>query len=329
MNLSLGFKDKIFTADNDNFENLALELFHYQSNTIPILGAYLENLGIVASKISTINEIKYLPISFFKTHKITAFPETTFHFQSSGTSQLERSKHFVNDLDFYNQNARLIFERLYGSLKKYAIFALLPSYQENSSSSLIYMVNYFMKQSSGSKEAYFQPQDYKALGKHIKTAFSDGKKVVLIGVTYALLELEEVADWWFEDLIIMETGGMKGRREELTRSEVHSILKHKFRVPHIHSEYGMTELRSQAYAVKEGLFSTPPWMRINIRQVNDPFTWAANGTAGGVNIIDLANVESCAFIETQDLGRVCSYNNFEILGRLDHSETRGCNLITF
>lgn len=329
MNLSLGFKDKIFTANNDNFEDLALELFHYQAANIPVYGNYLKHLGISPYKVSTISEIKYLPIAFFKSHKITVFPETQFYFQSSGTSQLERSRHFVSDLDFYNKNARLIFERQYGNLKDHVFFALLPSYQENSSSSLIYMVNDFMGQSGGKQGAYFQPTDHKSLGEDIHKAFSMNKKVILIGVTYALLELAQLAEWHFESLIIMETGGMKGRGEELTRGEVHSILKNKFGVPHIHSEYGMTELRSQSYAVNEGIFSTPPWMRINIRQINDPFYSVPVGSTGGVNILDLANVESCAFVETQDLGRALKDNTFEILGRLDNSETRGCNLMIF
>ena len=329
MNLSPDFKDKIFTADNNNFEDLALELFHYQAFHIPVYRDYLRYLSIPLTQITKLEQIKYLPISFFKSHKITTFPETDFYFQSSGTTQSERSKHYIRDLDFYKKNARLIFEKFYGSLKDFIVLALLPSYQENTFSSLIFMVNDFMEHSQSNLSRYLAITDHNIIKENIDQALLQNKKVILIGVTYALLELAEQINGQFGNLVIIETGGMKGRREELTRSEVHRILKNKFGVDHIHSEYGMTELRSQAYAVKDGLFSVPPWMAIKIRQLNDPFSPAIQGATGGINIIDLANVESIAFIETQDLGRVNSDNKFEVLGRIDYSEIRGCNLLAF
>lgn len=327
MNFPSQFKDKIFKADNDNFPDLALELFRYQAQSIPVYGEYLSYIGCLPNKIKCLTEIRFLPISFFKTHKITIHSEAGHYFQSSGTTASERSKHYVDDLDFYTFNARRIFESTYGSLKDYLILALLPSYQENTSSSLLFMVDDFMKYSKNNNASYFKTADYRILEQKIIAASLAHKKVLLIGVTFALLDMAALVQWYFPDVIVMETGGMKGRREELTRAEVHLILKAKLGVASIHSEYGMTELRSQAYATAEGNFCPPPWMRIMIRQINDPYSWAAHGTSGGINIIDLGNIESCAFIETQDLGRANDDGTFEVLGRIDHSESRGCNLL--
>ncbi|TAH26436.1 MAG: acyl transferase [Cytophagales bacterium] len=327
MRFTSEFKDKVFKVDKNNFSDFALELFYFQAKEIPIFKHYLELVGCSASKIKNIEEIRFLPITFFRNNIISLFPENNFYFQSSGTGANGRSRHYIKDLDYYKLNSKLIFESFYGSLKDYYILPLLPSYQENEQSSLLYMVDDFMKYSSNQHSQYFQVNDYSRIEEIMIHAFKNHKKVLMIGVTYALLELAQIVQWNYPEMIVMETGGMKGRGEELTRNQVHEILKSKFGIDQVHSEYGMTELRSQAYAYKNGQFVTPEWMRVMIRQINDPYTFASRGMSGGINIIDLANVESCAFIETQDLGRQNPDNTFEVLGRFDTSESRGCNLL--
>ena len=322
------FKDKIINTDCKHFDDLALELFHYQVKSIPIYKAYLDHIKCNTNEVTSLNQIKYLPISFFKSDKICRETKTEFFFQSSGTTDMQRSKHFVNDLNFYKYNATKIFEHQYGSLKNFIILALLPSYQENSSSSLIFMINDFMGKTKDQNSKYVLGHQAKEIEQIIKKSNLRNKKVLLIGVTFALLDFASELQWEsFSNLLVMETGGMKGKRAEMTRQEVHQILSAHLGVDTIHSEYGMTELLSQAYSSTEGKFHCPATMKVSIRETNDPFSWQIEGKAGGLNIIDLANVDSCAFIETQDIGKINSDGTFSVLGRLDNSEVRGCNLI--
>lgn len=328
MDFADSFKDKIINTDCKHFDDLALELFHYQVKRIPIYKAYLDQIKCNTTEVICLNQIKYLPISFFKFDKICRETKTEFFFQSSGTTDMQRSKHFVNDLEFYKYNATKIFEHQYGSLENVIIIALLPSYLENASSSLIFMVNDFMEKTMDKDSKYVLGNQAKEIEHIIKKANLKNKKVLLIGVTFALLDFASEVRWdFFSNLLVMETGGMKGKRAEMTRQEVHQILRAHLGVETIHSEYGMTELLSQAYSNKEGKFQCPATMKVSIREANDPFSWQIDGKAGGINIIDLANVDSCAFIETQDIGKINSDETFTVLGRLDNSEMRGCNLL--
>ncbi len=244
---------------------------------------------------------------------------------SSGTTQIARSKHHVSSLDLYEKSFTEAFQGIYGDLSQICLLALLPSYQEQGDSSLIYMVDQLMKKADA-KSKYLKPDSTSA--EELKM-LSKTKDVLLIGVSYALLDLAESYPMDLSGSIIMETGGMKGRRKELIREEVHEILSQAFNVSHIHSEYGMTELLSQAYSQGNGKFFCPPWMKVMIRESTDPFRWCPIGKSGGINIIDLANVHSCSFIETQDLGRSLQDGSFEVLGRFDQSDIRGCNLLQF
>ena len=328
MNFADIFKDKIFNTDCKHFDDLALELFHYQVKSIPIYKDYLDQIKCNINDVTSLKEIKYLPISFFKSNKICREAKADFFFQSSGTTDVQRSKHFVNDLNFYKYNATTIFERQYGSLKNFVIIALLPSYQENLHSSLIFMVNDFITKTHDEDSKYVLGHQAKEIEQIIYNANLKNKKVLLIGVTFALLDFAIQVQWGsFSNLLVMETGGMKGRREELTRQEVHQILSAHLGVDTIHSEYGMTELLSQAYSSTEGKFHCPCNMKVTIRETNDPFCYQIEGKAGGINIIDLANVDSCAFIETQDIGKINSDGTFSVLGRLDNSDIRGCNML--
>lgn len=325
MDFKESFKKDLFNISDLNFNDKAILLFKYQAKHNPIYRQYLDLLGKDSDKVSLIEEIPFLPILFFKTQEIKTdiFTEKQIFF-SSGTTGLQTSRHYVADPEFYLKNCEEIFRKFYGNLSEFIILALLPSYQQNPGSSLIYMVNHFIKQ-SGNPFSGFVTE--KTLLENLKKYKKNPARKLLIGVSYALWDLAENEQPDLSDFIVMETGGMKGRREELVREELHQILKGGLNVKKVHSEYGMTELLSQAYSAGNGFFSGPDWFKILLRDINDPLTIGSGRSSGGINVIDLANVDSCAFIETQDLGRISDGKNFEVLGRFDNSDIRGCNLL--
>jgi phenylacetate-coenzyme A ligase PaaK-like adenylate-forming protein len=322
------FKNQIQNLNADLFEEQALALFRYQAQNNPVYHQYLEFLGVKPGKIHTVHQIPFLPIEFFKTQQVKTGTFTArVVYQSSGTTLQARSKHYLPDDTFYKSHSRHIFESFYGPLTDYIFLALLPSYLEQGHSSLVAMVDYFVSQ-SGQDLPGFYLQNLEALLQVIGQARQSGKKIVLFGVTYALLDLaEKVSPGSLADVLIMETGGMKGRRREMVRQELHTILQEAFGVQAIHSEYGMTELLSQAYSKGEGIFQAPLAMKVLLRDPNDPLTVSAGFKTGGINLIDLANIDSCAFLETKDLGRLHDDGRFEVLGRFDNSDIRGCNLL--
>ena len=304
-----------------------MEVFDFQYKNIPVYKKYVDLIQSQKKSINHYKEIPFLPIDFFKSNHIIADNskiEKTF--LSSGTGNSIRSKHLVKDLELYEQSFSTGYEHFYSDPKEWTILALLPSYLDQGDSSLIYMVNNFINKSENPESNYIK-YDLDVL-KNLILKLKD-KNVLLIGVSYALLELSELGSFNFENWVIMETGGMKGRRREMVRQELHQQLKKAFNVGAIHSEYGMTELLSQAYSKKNGLFKTPPWMKFIIRDFEDPYSLAKINSNGGINIIDLANIYSCSFIETQDIGKEVEKDSFEILGRFDQSEVRGCNLLSF
>jgi len=321
-------KDSIFKIENESdFKRTVLEVFYFQYHQIPLYHAWVESLGINPKLIKEVEQIPFLPIRFFKEHRVlrtNVEPEKVF--SSSGTTGMERSQHLLSDLSLYQKSYRKAFEYFYGPISDYVILALLPSYLEREGSSLIYMVEDLIK-ISNHNESGFYLNEQKELIQMMESLKKEQKKVLLLGVSFALLDLVENFKIDFPDLIIMETGGMKGRRKELVREELHKIYRNGFGVRNIHSEYGMTELLSQAYSKGNGVFNTPPWMKIFIRDTNDPLSILENERSGGVNVIDLANLNSCAFIATQDMGKSFDNGSFEILGRFDHSDVRGCNLL--
>ncbi len=321
-------RSEIFQLSPRDFEQKALELFRFQSENNQIYHQYVRALGIDASQIQSLEEIPFLPIEFFKQHKIIShsFVEEQI-FESSGTTQNVPSRHYVQSLDFYRQVCRHIFTQFYGSPEQYHILALLPSYLERNNSSLVTMVADLI-QWSDSPHAGFFMHDLAALSQQLRMLKeSSDRQILLIGVTFALLDLAEQFPQSLTSAIIMETGGMKGRRQEMIREEVHQILKDAFQVENIHSEYGMTELLSQAYSQGQGIFRCPPWMRVFLRDLRDPLCIDNQLTSGALNIIDLANLDSCAFIATQDIASQIDPYHFRVLGRSDHSEIRGCNLL--
>ena len=343
------FKQKVLQLIPEEFDALALEIFQYQAEHNLVYKKYLRHLNIQVNTINTIKKIPFLPIEFFKTQTvISGEDKTRITFESSGTTGQNTSQHHVQDPEFYLQIAEQIFEKFYGKLSDFQIFALLPSYLERTNSSLIYMVDHFIKK-SGNPNSGFYLDDYKALAKALGgdgtnkkgNGINQASNILLIGVTFGLLDFAESdIDLSFlqntDNLIVMETGGMKGRRKELLREEVHEILTKAFHVKTIHSEYGMTELLSQGYSKGEGVFELPVSMKIMLRDINDPFHYITNSRSGGINIIDLANMDSCCFVETKDLGSwitenreqsLDNYRKFSILGRFDNSDIRGCNLM--
>jgi hypothetical protein len=321
------FKNQLFDIEASSFEAHALALFRYQAVHNAVYSRYLQYLDVKIENIVAIDNIPFLPISFFKHHWVqTGTFQASTVFESSRTTGSQPSRHAVADPAFYLRVCRKIFESFYGSLSDFQIFALLPSYQERNNSSLIYMTNDWIRHAQAGS-GYFLNQD-QLLIQELQAAQQQGKKTLLIGVTFALLELAQKMPTPLPNLLLIETGGMKGRGKERVRPEVHQILCEAFALPCVHSEYGMTELLSQAYAQKEGVFFFPPWAKAIFRDPNDPFD--RNKEQGGINIIDLANVESCAFIETQDLGKRIAQDGkegFEVLGRFDNSDIRGCNLL--
>ncbi len=311
----------------EQFNEIALQVFRFQAKNNTVYTKYLEYLKTDINKISKITDIPFLPIEFFKTHKIVSTKnKEQIIFTSSGTTGLSTSKHYVSDLKIYNQSFNYAFEIFYGNPQDYCILGLLPSYLERKGSSLIYMVNSLIKQSKNSQSGFYL-NNLDELVKTLQTLEKSKKKYILFGVTYALLDLAESYNLKLNNAIIMETGGMKGKRKEISKQEMHKILINKLGVKTIHSEYGMTELLSQAYSKGEGIYTTPKWMKIMIRDIYDPFAYVEAGKSGGINIIDLANINSCSFIETKDLGKQFTDGSFTILGRFDNSDIRGCNLL--
>ena len=367
MQLTQILKQKVLKLQAQDFDDLALEIFRFQAHHNLVYQQYLQHLPIQIDSIKKIEQIPFLPIEFFKTKTVvTGNNSIKTIFESSGTTGQNTSRHHVADPDFYLEIAEQIFERFYGKIADFQILALLPSYLERTNSSLVYMVEHFIKKSNHPNSGFFL-NDYEKLAKVLETPNPQQErlpplkpKTLLIGVTFGLLDFAESGtagvpiDLSFlkdrNDLIVMETGGMKGRRKELLREEVHEILTKAFHVDTIHSEYGMTELLSQGYSSGEGIFDLPVSMKILFRDVNDPFSYVQNARSGGINVIDLANIDSCCFIETKDLGAVFNKisplsvsplttlgtvvsgntgnaNQFKILGRFDNSDIRGCNLM--
>jgi phenylacetate-coenzyme A ligase PaaK-like adenylate-forming protein len=323
------FSESLKSMDENDFEPMALDLFHFQAVANPVYKAYIQARGIDILKVSNVMQIPFLPVSFFKTHQIycgSGLNPDRFY-SSSGTTGQVNSRHYYWSESFYLEHAKQNFESRYGSLSDYHILALLPSYLERKGSSLIAMVDYFISQTQSNFSGFYL-YDYKELTSVFSACKDSDKKVLLIGVTFALLDMVEATEEipLLDNLIVMETGGMKGRRKEMIREEVHDRLKKGFQVNEIHSEYGMTELLSQAYSKCCGKYMLPKTMNVYIRDIHDPFAYQ-DTKVGGMNIIDLANFHSCAFLETQDLGKKHANGELEIMGRFDNSDVRGCNLM--
>nr|WP_121271235.1 acyl transferase [Pedobacter schmidteae] len=321
-------KKQIFSISNvTEFEKTCLAVFNHQAINCQVYKEYISHLRINPKDISSVAKIPYLPISFFKTHEIlstAAVPEIVF--SSSGTTGMIQSRHVVTDVSWYEESFNQAFEQFYGKIENTCLLALLPSYLERDGSSLIYMVDALLKQSKHPDSGYFL-HNHDELYHKLQKLKSAQQKTILIGVTYALLDFIEQYQLDFPNLIIMETGGMKGKRKEMVREELHQRLQDGFGVNAIHSEYGMTELLSQAYSTGDGIFNCPAWMKISLRDTNDPLSPSPDHKTGGINIIDLANINSCSFIATQDLGRLLPDGSFEVLGRFDNADIRGCNLL--
>ena len=342
-------KEALIHLDQNSFsfEKLALEVFRFQFAQNPVYNAYVKFLNKDPNKIDRLEKIPFLPIEFFKSKKVLSGNiETPLVFESSGTTSLNTSRHYIHDLPFYEIMSRHTFESFYGPLTDYHIFALLPSYLERNNSSLVYMVQNFIFHSFSQFGGFYLDNLHEMIN-HMTKATKDGRKILLVGVTFGLLDLAEnkvlaekisaISD----KIIIMETGGMKGRRKEMVREELHAVLTNAFGVESIHSEYGMTELLSQGYSKGEGVFYLPKSMKILLREINDPFTYLPSfalgepdlnvkyrGKTGGINVVDLGNIDSCAFIETKDLGSFTEdYEGFKVMGRFDNSNIRGCNLM--
>ena len=313
--------------NDDEFITAALSVFRYQYENNKVYHRFCNLLHRSPHNVHTLEDIPFLPIHFFKTEKV--YCGDTPHqeiFTSSGTTGVQTSQHYVKDLSIYQESFRKGFQHFYGDVRNYTILALLPSYLERQGSSLITMTDDLIRQSQ-SEESGFYLHNYAQLAATLQRLDKAGGQVLLIGVSFALLSLVEQYTFQLKNTIVMETGGMKGKRKELIREELHQLLKEGFGVPHIHSEYGMTELLSQAYSSGEGIYRSVPWMKILIRDTNDALSYLPTGKTGGVNVIDLANIHSCSFISTQDLGKLHPDGSFEILGRFDNTDLRGCNLM--
>lgn len=323
------FSERIDFLDVDRFEELSLELFQFQSVENEVYRAYLKARKVEPKSIKSLGSIPFLPIRFFKDFPVVCGNPSDFNsfYSSSGTTGMITSKHFIWSEPWYLQHAQQIFEMEYGSLTEFHVLALLPAYLERPGSSLVSMAKHFIVESKSLHSGFYLYNQDELLDK-LEKLKSDSKKVLLLGVTFALLDLAESGKDFspMENLIVMETGGMKGRRKEMIREEVHDTLKAFFHVNSIHSEYGMTELMSQAYSKGDGKYTLPASMSVMLREVNDPLSLSTR-SQGGINVIDLANFHSCAFIETQDLGRFDENGFLEVLGRFDNSEIRGCNLL--
>lgn len=320
--------NEIFTISGQKqFEKAALKVFRFQYENNPVYQEFCDYLKTDIHKVKSLQQIPFLPIQFFKSHKVVSDTNPIqATFTSSGTTGMITSKHLVTDVSIYEESYRKGFSQFYGNIEDYVILALLPSYLEREGSSLIYMVEDLI-QLSNQPESGFYLHNHDELTAKLIALDHAGQNVILIGVTYALLDLIEKHQFQLQNTIIMETGGMKGKRKEMIREELHEQLCKGFGVSAIHSEYGMTELLSQAYSLGNGVFECPSWMQILIRDTEDALTYIQNGKTGGINVIDLANINSCSFIATQDLGKKNPNNSFEVLGRFDNSDIRGCNLM--
>jgi len=318
----------VFSIRNEEqFNEAALAIFKLQAVNCKPYADFISNLHIDPASINEVDKIPYLPINFFKTHKVVSNQEPEeIIFSSSGTTGMVQSSHYVTDLKMYDDSFNMAFEQFYGKVQNTCLLALLPSYLERDGSSLIYMVDALLKQSKHPDSGYFL-HNHEELYNKLTVLKKAKQRTILIGVTYALLDFLELYQLDFPELIVMETGGMKGKRKEMVREELHDTLKNGFGVDAIHSEYGMTELLSQAYSYGHGVFDCPPWMKIVLRDTNDPLTLLNSSQTGGINVIDLANINSCSFIATQDLGRLLTGGSFEVLGRFDNADIRGCNLL--
>ncbi len=320
-------REEIFQVNEKTFEVLALKIFHYQFSSNEVYRSYCELIGKKESAVQKLDEIPFLPIEFFKTHRISSgnFSQQKI-FLSSGTTGQQPSKHEVQDLKLYEESFLRSFKIFFGAPEEFCFLGLLPSYLERSDSSLVYMLEELMKRSAHELNGFYL-HNYSALHEKLVELEEAQQKTILMGVTFALLDFADKFPIALQHTVIMETGGMKGRREEMTREEVHRTLQFSFHTKSICSEYGMTELLSQAYSLSDGRFQTPPWMKILIRDVNDPFQVTGKKSSGAINIIDLANLDSCSFLATADLGKMNDDGTFEVQGRMDYSDVRGCNLM--
>lgn len=320
--------EKIFEiTGTEQFLEVTLQVFRFQYKNNHIYRKFCDLLGRNPGNVEELTKIPFLPIEFFKTHSILSSEEPVqITFTSSGTTGSTTSRHLVTDLSLYERSFQKAFENFYGQTGDLVILALLPSYLERQGSSLIYMAEALIKKSE-QPESGFYLHNLEELQQKLTTLDKAGKKILLIGVSFALLDLVEKHQFQLKNTIVMETGGMKGRRKEMIRHELHSVLKKGFGVDQIHSEYGMTELLSQAYSHGNGSFECPPWMKLLIRDPEDALNLLPQGKTGGINVIDLANLNSCSFIATQDLGKQLNQKETEILGRFDNSDIRGCNLL--
>ncbi len=318
----------VFGIKNESeFEAKALEVFEFQYRDNSVYREFCSYLGKNPENVHEIQEIPFLPIEFFKSKTVlTGHNQPQISFSSSGTTGNQTSLHHVTDLDVYKQSYLKAFEHFYGNIRDYCVLALLPSYLEREGSSLIYMVDELIKKSRHTESGFYL-DEIDSLKNKLLQLDASGGKILLIGVSFALLDFAEKYSLELKNTIVMETGGMKGKRKEMIRAELHQALKKGFGVDEIHSEYGMTELLSQAYSAGKGVFQTPQWMKVLIRDTEDPLSFQKTGKTGGINVIDLANINSCSFIATQDLGKLHQDNRFEVLGRFDHSDVRGCNLM--
>ena len=321
-------QNNVFNIKNkEDFKQMAFSVFRHQFENNKVYRSFCDLLYIHPSDIHSLEQIPFLPIQFFKNKKIiSSLEEVQEVFTSSGTTGSITSKHYVTDIEFYKESYLKGFAHFYGNIEDYAVLALLPNYLERKGSSLVYMVADLIKRSKNKKSGFYL-NNIDELAKKLIHLDKKGQKTLLIGVSFALLDLIEKHKFQLKNTIVMETGGMKGRRKELVRDELHQILQNGFGVDAIHSEYGMTELLSQGYSKGNGVFETPSWMRILTRDTEDALTILPTGKAGGINIIDLANYNSCSFLATQDLGKVHQNGTFEIIGRFDNSDIRGCNLM--
>jgi len=321
-------REQIFKiTSEDNFKKMALTVFKHQFKNNKVYRSFCDLIYVHPSDVKKIEEIPFLPIQFFKSRKVlSSIDEIQEIFTSSGTTGSTTSKHFVTDISLYKESYLEGFKHFYGNIEDYVVLALLPNYLERKGSSLVFMVDDLIKKSKNSESGFYLNNIDELAQKLIKLD-NNGQKTVLMGVSFALLDLVEKHQFTLKNTIIMETGGMKGQRKELVREELHQLLQYGFKVHEIHSEYGMTELLSQGYSKGNGIFETPPWMKILARDTEDALTILPIGKAGGINVIDLANYNSCSFIATQDLGKVHKNGTFEIIGRFDTSDIRGCNLM--
>jgi phenylacetate-coenzyme A ligase PaaK-like adenylate-forming protein len=322
-------RNSIFRIRNFNdFVIRALEIFNYQAENNPVYNKFINYLGVEPRSVTHIDGIPFMPVGFFKNHRIiTGDSPVKTVFESSGTTRSKKSRHYITDPEIYDDSLINSFRYFYGDPEDYSFAALLPSYIERGNSSLAYMVDRLIRKSNDNRSGFYlnNPDDLMTLPERL---MSVNRKGVLIGVSFALLDLAGKYSPDLSEFIVIETGGMKGRQKEMTRQELHSILRKAFNLNYIHSEYGMTELLSQAWSKGEGVFQSPPWMKILIRDTRDPMDiMNTPGLTGAINIIDLANINSCSFIATDDLGKLNEDGSFEVLGRFDNSDIRGCNLL--